>query len=88
MFSVNSAGDVILRQQLDYEREDFYRFLVHVTDGRTVSPLTLFRCCRTGYFSLRERQKKNRILMGIFVGKWGTVRRANSQYIHLFKDLV
>ncbi|XP_021935515.1 protocadherin Fat 2 [Zootermopsis nevadensis] len=35
MFSVNSAGDIILRQQLDYETEDFYSFLVHVTDGRT-----------------------------------------------------
>jgi hypothetical protein len=38
MFSVNSAGDVFLRQPLDYEQEDFYSFLVHVTDGRTVSP--------------------------------------------------
>ena len=37
MFSVNSAGDVFLRQPLDYEVEDFYSFLVHVTDGRTVS---------------------------------------------------
>lgn len=37
MFSVNSAGDVFLRQPLDYEMEDFYSFLVHVTDGRTVS---------------------------------------------------
>jgi hypothetical protein len=37
MFSVNSAGDVFLRQPLDYEQEDFYSFLVHVTDGRTVS---------------------------------------------------
>jgi hypothetical protein len=39
MFSVNPAGDIILRQQLDYEVEDFYSFLVHVTDGRTVSSL-------------------------------------------------
>jgi hypothetical protein len=37
MFSVNSAGDVFLRQPLDYELEDFYSFLVHVTDGRTAS---------------------------------------------------
>jgi hypothetical protein len=37
MFSVNSAGDLFLRQPLDYEIEDFYSFLVHVTDGRTVS---------------------------------------------------
>ena len=37
MFSVSSAGDVFLRQPLDYEMEDFYSFLVHVTDGRTVS---------------------------------------------------
>jgi len=37
MFSVNSAGDVFLRQPLDYELEDFYSFLVHVTDGRMVS---------------------------------------------------
>ena len=36
MFSVNSGGDVFLRQPLDYELEDFYSFLVHVTDGRTV----------------------------------------------------
>uniref|UniRef100_A0A1V1FIP7 Putative CTL9 n=1 Tax=Reticulitermes speratus TaxID=60591 RepID=A0A1V1FIP7_9NEOP len=35
MFSVNSAGDIFLRQPLDYEVEDFYSFLVHVTDGRT-----------------------------------------------------
>ena len=38
MFSVSSTGDVFLRQPLDYEMEDFYSFLVHVTDGRTVSP--------------------------------------------------
>jgi hypothetical protein len=37
MFSVNSAGEVFLRQPLDYEMEEFYSFLVHVTDGRTVS---------------------------------------------------
>lgn len=37
MFSASSAGDIILRQPLDYEKVDFYSFLVHVTDGRTVS---------------------------------------------------
>jgi hypothetical protein len=36
MFSISSAGDIILRQPLDYETVDFYSFLVHVTDGRTV----------------------------------------------------
>jgi hypothetical protein len=36
MFSVSSAGDIILRQPLDFEMVDFYSFLVHVTDGRTV----------------------------------------------------
>lgn len=35
VFSVSSAGDIILRQPLDYETVDFYSFLVHVTDGRT-----------------------------------------------------
>jgi hypothetical protein len=36
MFSVSSVGDIILRQPLDYEMVDFYSFLVHVTDGKTV----------------------------------------------------
>ncbi|KAJ9600573.1 hypothetical protein L9F63_026289, partial [Diploptera punctata] len=35
MFIVNGAGDIILRQPLDYEMEDFYSFLVYVTDGRS-----------------------------------------------------
>ncbi|XP_069687408.1 protocadherin-15 [Periplaneta americana] len=35
MFGINAAGDIILRQPLDYEMEDFYSFLVHVSDGRT-----------------------------------------------------
>ena len=41
MFSVSNAGDVILRQPLDYEMEDFYSFLVYVTDGRSVSSMKI-----------------------------------------------
>lgn len=68
MFSVNSAGDIILRQQLDYETEDFYSFLVHVTDGRTVSPFP-FSTYRTMYFSFRG-QKINRMPMKILAGNF------------------
>nr|CAD7397117.1 unnamed protein product [Timema poppensis] len=33
-FAITSAGDIILQQPLDYETEEGYSFLVHVTDGR------------------------------------------------------
>jgi hypothetical protein len=84
MFSVNSAGDIILRQELDYEMEDFYSFLVHVTDGRTVSPLILFRY-RTMYFSFRGGQR-NRILMRIFVMKRENCMTSNLPISTLFHE--
>ncbi|XP_063224193.1 protocadherin Fat 4 [Bacillus rossius redtenbacheri] len=33
-FAVSASGDVLLRRPLDFEAEDRYAFLVHVSDGR------------------------------------------------------
>lgn len=36
-FSITRAGELILKGTLDYERRIQHSFLVHVTDGNTVS---------------------------------------------------